>query len=792
MNPYTLRGMIRNPVEFFGRDRELREIFTLLGRPASYSIVGPRRIGKSSLLYQISNPSVYTRYLAQPERYVFIFLDLLELAKLEVDGFFQTVLERVSVQTQGRIKVEMSSDGGYTGFSRFIQHHSAEGWKFVLCFDEFERMSSNASFGDDFFGYLRSLAYNYNLAYVISSQRSLFELCRDKNIQTSQFWNIFTQRKLGLMPRSEAVELAKVPFKQAGGHIEDSEVEAVLEFAGTHPFFVQMACYHLFARKEEKGELDAADQVVWQDDAFQDSQFHFEGAWQRLNTREQQALKQLATGATAQIQSNVAASLRAQALVAATDSGLRLFSGSFHDFVRQQASPGENASALAHQRGTGENGVLERELADHRRRLSELQAQASGLAPNDAPAHLLHRIEAEQAVIDALQAELGTLATAQPTSSTECDLDLRVTVRARDGGIVLGYELNSPSGAAGYHYTQFPEVFVPGYVSLQAYQVRLRETLEALGKGRDAGGYSLTSEQVQNRLRGLGADLYRELFPPELRAAYRKFRQRVCTFQITSDDPWIPWELVRPFDDSDLSDIVDDDFLCSQYEFSRWLAGDSGGANRLTAGRLACIEAGQVQGHGVLRHAIAESQYLADLCARHSMQDSSPRPATLQAVESLLDGGGIDLWHFVAHGHTDPGRSNEALLLLVDGALRAGDIQGRRQTHIRQNRPLFFLNACRVGSQGWSLSGLEGWAARLVGQSRCGAFVAPLWAIDDELAFHYARAFYSALETGETIGRAARIARHHLRNMKPADPAWLAYSVYANPNARVTFKPANQ
>ena len=86
-------------------------------------------------------------------------------------------------------------------------------------------------------------------------------------------------------------------------------MEAVLAFAGTHPFFVQIACYHLFARKEVEGELDAANYVAWQDDAYQDSQFHFQGAWQRLNTSEQQALKQLATGATAQIQSNLAREL---------------------------------------------------------------------------------------------------------------------------------------------------------------------------------------------------------------------------------------------------------------------------------------------------------------------------------------------------------------------------------------------------------------------------------------------------------------------------------------------------
>ena len=270
----------------------------------------------------------------------------------------------------------------------------------------------------------------------------------------------------------------------------DSEVEFVLEVAGTHPFFIQIACYHLFARKEEKGELDGADYVAWQDDLYQDCLFHFQCAWQRLSASEQQALSRLASGTSAPIQSNSAKSLRAQALVITTDSGPRLFSGSFCDFARQQTSPGENALLLVpNHGGTDECGIVERELADHQRRVEELRRRVSSFAPAETPAHLLHRIEAEETVIDELQAELGTLTTAEASSSSECDLDLRVTVRARDGGIVLGYELHSPSGAVGYHYAQFPEVVIPGYVSPQAYQIRLQETLEALGKGRDVGGY---------------------------------------------------------------------------------------------------------------------------------------------------------------------------------------------------------------------------------------------------------------------------------------------------------------
>jgi hypothetical protein len=78
-------------------------------------------------------------------------------------------------------------------------------------------------------------------------------------------------------------------------------------------------------------------------------------------------------------------------------------------------------------------------------------------------------------------------------------------------------------------------------------------------------------------LRAIGEQLYRELFPLELRRAYRDLCSLpVRSLQITSDEPWIPWELVRPYDDDDPDRIVDDDFLCARFELTRWLAGRSG------------------------------------------------------------------------------------------------------------------------------------------------------------------------------------------------------------------------
>jgi hypothetical protein len=349
--------------------------------------------------------------------------------------------------------------------------------------------------------------------------------------------------------------------------------------------------------------------------------------------------------------------------------------------------------------------------------------------------------------------------------------------------------LHSPSGAAPHHYQPFGEVMLHDCASTQAYQSRLRDTLESLQKGADEGGIQriqLTPAQVENRLAGLGQSMWESLFPAELRRALIQSWDRAQTLQISTDDPWIPWEMIHPYDASDPNRIIDA-FLCEHFQVTRWLAGDGCGASEIAVRRLACVEAGAVPNQRELRYAAEERQHLCMLAERHGVEVQRPAPPMLAAVEALLDDGRFNLWHFVGHGHLDPAAPDEAPLALQDGWLRPTDFHGKRQERIRQTRPLIFWSACRVGGAGWSLAGLGGWAAKLVGKARCGAFVAPQWAADDALGSVFARVFYEALEAGETIGKAAWAARVQVRALKPADPTWLAYSVYAHPNARVVW-----
>ncbi len=376
-----------------------------------------------------------------------------------------------------------------------------------------------------------------------------------------------------------------------------------------------------------------------------------------------------------------------------------------------------------------------------------------------------------------------------PTSAADeaspVDLDLRVTIVHTDGKDALQYVLHSPNGAIGY---SFKEIQGKAFVTApDTFQASLFKRIEKLHSGYGCGkNECLLLEEIGSELEDLGRWLYRELFPPELRIAYRRFRHAVTTLQITSDEPWIPWELVKPYDDSDPEEIIDDDFLCLEFQLTRWLAGDTAPAGAIPVTRLAAIGAERQTAGPRLPYAAREHEVLAAL-ARCSAEvaDASQPQITFTGLKQLLANGGLGLLHFVGHSEYAADHPDDSRIELADRPFRARNLSGTPQTRIRRDRPLVFLNTCHAARQGWALTGLGGWAEAWVRDCGCGAFIAPQWILSDRQAYEFARRFYSALRRGSTFGEATRQARLRLKNKEPGRLDWLAYSIYAHPNGRL-------
>lgn len=227
-NPFTERGVIRDPKRFFGRKHELKQIFERLAAMQSVSIVGERRIGKSSLLAVIA--ATGPDRLGQEYEFHYIDLERVE----STDDFIARVLDALSAEGETIRDLE----------------RAIEGRKVVLCLDEFEQ---SGEFSKEFFGALRSLASTGDLALVVASRHRLADLARN-GTTTSPFFNIFTTLSLGPLSEAECGELLNGLAQPAGKTFPPDEMRAAyLETAG-NPWKLQIFGYYLY----ETGRLAEA------------------------------------------------------------------------------------------------------------------------------------------------------------------------------------------------------------------------------------------------------------------------------------------------------------------------------------------------------------------------------------------------------------------------------------------------------------------------------------------------------------------------------------------------------
>jgi hypothetical protein len=260
----------------------------------------------------------------------------------------------------------------------------------------------------------------------------------------------------------------------------------------------------------------------------------------------------------------------------------------------------------------------------------------------------------------------------------------------------------------------------------------------------------------------------------------------VQTIQIISDEPWLPWELIKPYDDD--GELLDHDFLCMQFDLARWFTPAGAPAAVIPVESLAVV----APTDSGLAAAQGERADLAALAQATGAVDLSPALPTRQAVLDglLLGDERVRLWHFACHGDFDAAAPADSPLQLQNKErLVPRDMVGPVQTRLKRDHPLVVFNACRVGQSGLGLTGMGGWARVLVQECEVGAFLAPMWDVTDSLARTFAAAFYQATlrDPGRTLASAVSAARQALRQQAPHDPTWLAYALYAHPNARLAW-----
>jgi len=270
LNPFNYGKPIDDPDRFVGHHREVEQVFSrLLSAFESTSIVGERRVGKTSLLKYLANSQTAVNFGLDPAKYTFIYQDFQLLDENTVPTrFWKRVLRAVkrTVKHHDDIVAEIDAAldedtiDNYTLDDVFTLVDEQELY-IVLLLDEFENVTRNQHFDNDFFGGLRSLAIHHNLALVTSSRQSLVELTHSEEVRSSPFFNIFATINLRAFSEEEATELIDRYLANTDVKFRISELNVIFALAGYHPHFLQMSCYHLFAAYQK--EIDIAERSAY-------------------------------------------------------------------------------------------------------------------------------------------------------------------------------------------------------------------------------------------------------------------------------------------------------------------------------------------------------------------------------------------------------------------------------------------------------------------------------------------------------------------------------------------------
>jgi DNA-binding SARP family transcriptional activator len=343
-NPYFHRGPIRHPGHFIGRTHEVASTLGLLRNGQSVSIVGQRRIGKSSFLLHISHPEVMVAHNLRPEETIFVFVDCEGLNRLDQAGFYRVILEETEFQLHDQnldVDVPIPETLNYRQFERTLRGLTRQGFKLIYLLDEFELMSENHNLDADFFSGLRGLAARYDICYVTASQAHLLELSYAEGVLGSPFFNIFAVQHLNLFSQEDCAQFVHTPSRAAGLVFPQEIASYLQDLAGRHPLFLTIACFHTFAWLQavaagpDSSPPGRVPRSV-EERILHELDGHLRFYWSKLEPQEQRILLNLPIAVDGGRTRVLLNKLQQDALVLREGDRFRLFSQALGRFLQRQ------------------------------------------------------------------------------------------------------------------------------------------------------------------------------------------------------------------------------------------------------------------------------------------------------------------------------------------------------------------------------------------------------------------------------------------------------------------------
>ncbi len=284
-NPFFHRGAIRQTQYFHGRTAVTSQILELLHNGQSVSLIGPRRIGKSSLLLHLQRQ---TNQSEHPP--LIMLLDCQEVGGSTAERVYESLLYSLREAAEDA-EITLNNEahtGTYRTLDRTLRQLYRQEIPVIILLDEFELLAANPELSPYFFARLRGLTTKYGLAYLTASQRPLFAITAQEEILSSPFFNIFVTVPLGTFTNEEACTLLQTRTANKPRHFSPTLNNYLIARVGTHPFFLHIAGYHAYQAMAHEAATEPLTDLNSPIESEADSHLHY--LWKNLTADEQHSL----------------------------------------------------------------------------------------------------------------------------------------------------------------------------------------------------------------------------------------------------------------------------------------------------------------------------------------------------------------------------------------------------------------------------------------------------------------------------------------------------------------------
>jgi hypothetical protein len=321
-NPFNFSKPVRAE-GFFSRKEEIETAFGFIKKLQSFSIVGERRIGKTSFMGHILSEDIFRDHGMDPKKHIIIYLNMSDLVKITKETLIGTIVERIGKET----KTEIESADIFEKFDVSLRKLALNGKNLIIALDEFETIESILD--DHFSHWLRAIFQRPYYMLITASQKTVGGI--EPSSMGSPLFNIFGNLFLGLFTREETENMVREMFKRGNEELDEAAISFLADLSGGNPYLIQLLGFHYYEERRTNKEVDG--------DKFEDKMLdhledQFRGYWRHLSDEEKNFLLKIED----QSDDRVGYVLERKGYLVKKEGKLRIFSPLFKRFVETENS----------------------------------------------------------------------------------------------------------------------------------------------------------------------------------------------------------------------------------------------------------------------------------------------------------------------------------------------------------------------------------------------------------------------------------------------------------------------